>query len=317
MPERIENGRIGRIEIERIEIERIEEVSEGNVWSTDGLAVDLVRPWQAAVNALRLGSTLAVALGLAVAVAASGCGSGDSGDDAVATARTAAEVVAEPIDEDRLAAGIRLLRSLPEDRRPAFAPSIESFDGSALPSESLIAAHRRRYAAALEFAPHAAAWNADPAIATALRREGLTARQLAELLTQVGCAHQVSHLTDLDELAADTRLNLLRLSKQWDAGLAATVTTADAATDARTQTMIGNAIGELVALDAYLRLLQAVPDGNARLAHARWDELDDFLPPTQLRDQLEQIVEYDFRTGVLETSSGTIRRVGGEAPVTR
>ena len=81
--------------------------------------------------------------------------------------------------------------------------------------------------------------------------------------------------------------------------------------------MIGNAIGELVALDAYLRLLQAVPDGNARLAHARWDELDDFLPPTQLRDQLEQIVEYDFRTGVLETSSGTIRQVGGEAPVTR
>lgn len=236
-----------------------------------------------------------VLAGVTVGLAAMLAGCGDAGSDApIATAQTVTESVAAPIDEDRLAAVIRLLDSLPADRRPAFTPSMEPFDGSALPSESLVAAHRRRYAAAMEPAPHAAVWRDDPAIATALDREHLAADELARTLTRVGCAHQVSHLTDLNELAADTRLNLLRLCEQWDATAGAAEGLAG-----RNRSLLGEAIGELVALDEYLTLLQAVPESNRRIAHAHWPQLKTFLPPTQLRDQLERIVEVDFVPTVL------------------
>ena len=142
--------------------------------------------------------------------------------------------------------------------------------------------------------PARGVWRDDPAIATALDREHLAADELARTLTRVGCAHQVSHLTDLNELAADTRLNLLRLCEQWDATAGAAEGLAG-----RNRSLLGEAIGELVALDEYLTLLQAVPESNRRIAHAHWPQLKTFLPPTQLRDQLERIVEVDFVPTVL------------------
>ena len=177
---------------------------------------------------------------------------------------------------------------------------MDEFEPGDRSAADLVAAHRRRYAAALEFGPHAAPWKRDPQIATALAAQDLTAEELARLLTQVSCAHQVSRLTDLQELSADAAANLSRLSEQWDAGNQPPLE----------RTQLARAIAELVALDSYLSLLQAVPPQNTQVALAHWSRLEPFLPVTQLRQRLETIVEYEVpqpRPAMATQPHGTIR----------
>ena len=216
-----------------------------------------------------------------------GCTETPVADEAPRAAATAWQVVGQPLDESRLTACLKLLASLPEERRPAFSPAVEPLDPEGLTGKQLIDAHRNRYQAALDFAPHAAPWKADPQIATAIDRAGLEPVELAALLTQISCAYQVSTLPDLRELQADASINLMRMAGRWDAG-AADPSIVGGELDRR---HLADAIAELVALDSYLSLLAAVPEDNAWLVRRHEAELTAFLPTTHLREQLETIVE--------------------------
>ena len=232
-----------------------------------------------------------------------GCDGDNAADPPPRVALSPGELVASPIDEAALKQCVALLTELPEADRPAFSPALDAFDGSSLPSADLIAAHRRRYADAMNPALHAAVWEKTPPIAAAMRRHDLSGVQLAQLLTQASCAHQASKLLDLNELQADARLNLSRMAAAWDAGQGAAVTPTAATSTELDRLALEQAIAELVALDAYLTLLGQVPPANEQPAAAHWDDLQQFLPATELRTQLERIIEYD--APILQTGGST------------
>lgn len=232
-----------------------------------------------------------------------GCGSSEPSAPSVALASTPAEIVAAPIETERLQRCIALLASVPETSRPAFTPTMTAFSGRGMSSAALIEAHRNRYRAALQPDQHAATWQRDPTLAAALRQNGLSGLDLAKTLTQASCAHQASRLLDLNELRADAAINLTRLAADWDAG----------GQDEIDRLALEQAIGELVALQEYLDLLANVPQQNQTIAQQHWGQLEAFLPAVELRDQLERIIETDAAR--LPSTMQPIQQVSGQQPV--
>lgn len=190
----------------------------------------------------------------------------------LATSLTLEQLVAGQLSEDDVAAVTDLMLGLPEQDRPAFQPAMESIESDGLKAVDLLATYRRNYLDALDAESQTRAWSENKVITDAAAEAGLDLNELAVLLTRIGCAYHAAQTgTELD--VADARA-------AGEARIADLLPKIDAAKESLVRRSHVESLASLVAFDAYLTLLDLVPESNRRVVMEYDDRLSQLLPPT-------------------------------------
>lgn len=203
----------------------------------------------------------------------SGC-SGERAPSAasIGTAPRVSEIVAGPISQTELDSVISIMESLPADQRPSFQPALEQVSLEGLRAVEILAVIRRNYIAALEVEAQAENWRKWPHVERVCSENGISLQQLAVLLTRIGCAHHASE--------SGTELDVAKARSEGETRIAELLPQIDTAQDEMKRRALVDTLSTLVAFDAYLTLLDLVPEANRKLVAKHRPALSAILPAT-------------------------------------
>lgn len=208
-----------------------------------------------------------------IAATLAGCSSERQASNAsLETSLSVTDVVAGPISETDLTTVIDIVESIPEPRRPKFQPALEPIDHSGLRSVDVLSAVRRNYMAALEVGSQAEGWSKNDELVAACRERGLSVGDLAVLLTRIGCAHHASE--------SGSEIDVATARSSGETKIAQLLPQIDAAHDELQRQTLIESLESIVAFDAYLTLLDLVPEANRMLVTKHRPCLTAILPPT-------------------------------------